>query len=358
MEAALAEGSRELGPDALIVESRRSPAEWRHLGECEVVLASMPSSGAGAAAREPPPAAGDRLAQEVAELRRQIDGMRRSLSRPAVAASQWLAPTSESAAIFNALVAADVEMELAGEIAERVAARLGARGAGPEQARRIAREEIESRFSVDASLGKEGAQSRVVAVVGPPGAGKTTTLVKLAVRYGLTARRPVVLVSADHHRIAAADQLRVFAGILGVAYESVESPAALGQVLELHLEKALILIDTPGLAAAEMDHGADLAAFLGSRADCDTHLVLPASMKSADITRAVDRFEVFRPAKLLFTRLDETASWGPILSEAARTQKPISFLSTGQQIPEHLEPATAGRLSDLLLPAAESRAAA
>jgi len=155
----------------------------------------------------------------------------------------------------------------------------------------------------------------------------------------------VVLVSADYHRIAAADQLRSFAGILGMAYESVESPAALAQVLRQHAGKELILIDTPGLAAAEMDQGQDLARFLAGRQECDTHLVLSASMKSADITRAVDRFQIFRPAKLLFTRLDETESWGLILSEAVRMAAPISFLATGQHIPEHLEPPTPSRLT-------------
>ncbi len=284
--------------------------------------------------------------------------MRRSLSRSAVAAPRWLAPSSTAVEIFSALVAAEVELELAQQIAEAVAARLGSAAADPAAARHAAEREIESRFSVDATLGRPGADCRVAALVGPPGSGKTTTLVKLAARWGLEARRPLLLVSADYHRIGAAEQLRSFAAILGMAYESVENPAALAQVLRQHGGKELILIDTPGLAAAEMDQGQDLARFLGGRADCDTHLVLSASMKSADITRAVDRFQVFQPAKLLFTRLDETESWGPILSEAARTRKPISYLATGQRIPEHLEAATEKRLTGQLFPAGESRAAA
>jgi len=75
-----------------------------------------------------------------------------------------------------------------------------------------------------------------------------------------------------------------------------------------------------------------------------------ASLKSADLTRAVERFEIFRPAKLLVTRLDETGSLGAVVSEAARTSKPLSFLSTGQQIPEDLEPATKQRVMDLVMP--------
>ncbi|HTT65331.1 MAG TPA: hypothetical protein VMG35_25960 [Bryobacteraceae bacterium] len=345
VEAALAEGSRELGADALLIESRKAPPESRHLGAYEVVLADNRSvRPAGGPAAEP-------VARELAALRRQLDGMRRSLSQTALAAPRWLAPSSQAAEIFNLLVAAELEPGLAREVAEGVAARLGAARVDAERAARAAAAEIESRFSVDARLGREDAAARMVALVGPPGSGKTTTLVKLAAVYGLAARRPALLVSADNRRIAAADQLRCFAAILGVGCETVETSTALAQTLEMHRGKGLILIDTPGFGAAEMSEAGDLAAYLSAHREIDTHLVLSASMKSADITRAVDRFEIFRPAKLLFTRLDETGALGPLVGEAARTQKPISFLAAGQNIPEDLEPAQKARVVKLVLPA-------
>jgi len=359
IEDALAAGGRELGPDALLVQSKKAPVEARHLGEYEVVLAlAAPPAAAGA----PPaqrPAAGVPVERELAELRRQIDGMRRSLTQTAVAAPRWLAPSSHTARIYTLLVEAEVAPALAGEIAEGVAAHLEP-AADFRQALARARAEIETRFSVDATLGCESAAGRIVALAGPPGAGKTTTLAKLAVTYGLAARRPVALISADHYRIAAAEQLRAYAAILGVSFDLAETPRALAQALQLHRGKELILIDTPGLAGGDMDQGADLAAFLRSRPDIDTHLVLSASMKSADITGAVERFEIFEPAKLLFTRLDETGTLGPVLNEAARTRRPVSFLTAGQQVPEHLEPAAKDRIIDLLLATgtAEARAAA
>ncbi len=357
VEDALAAGSRELGPEALLVQSRKAPPEARHLGAYEVVLALA----------SPPPALtvpGDAgaqpMAREFSELRRQLDAMRRSIARSTVAAPRWLAPSSMTAGIFTALIEAEVDLHLAEQIAEAVAARLGVSAVDTPAALAAAAAEIEGRFSVDATLGKKGASERLVALVGPPGAGKTTTLAKLAVTYGLAARRPVALISADHYRIGAADQLRAYAAILGVAFELAETPRALAQALELHHGKELILIDTPGLAADEMDQGADLADFLASRGDIDIHLILSASMKPADITHAVERFEIFRPAKLVFTRLDETGTLGPVLNEAARTQKPISFLTSGQQIPEHLEAATKSRIIGSLLGAGieEARAAA
>jgi flagellar biosynthesis protein FlhF len=360
VEAALAEGSRELGPEALIVQSRKAPPEAQHLGRYEVVLGVVEPRGKPAGSplivAGEPAAQSDPLAREMAQMRRQLDSMRRSLSRASSPVART--PSSATPEIFEALVDSETEMGLAQQIAEAVAARLGSGVSDRDLARRTAAEEIGSRFRVDATLGRSGAPNRIAAVVGPPGSGKTTTLVKLAVLYGLAARRPALLISADTYRIGAADQLRSFAAILGIGFELVETPRALDQALELHRAKELILIDTPGLAAAEMEVGASLAGYIAKHAEIDTHLVLSASMKSADITRAVDRFEVFRPAKLLFTRLDETCLLGPVLSEASRTGKPLSFFAAGQQIPEDLEPATKNRMADLVLSPEDHRARA
>jgi flagellar biosynthesis protein FlhF len=217
-------------------------------------------------------------------------------------------------------------------------------------------EELESRITAEPLLGRGEVRPRIVALVGPPGAGKTTTLVKLAVNYGVAARRPALLLSMDTYRVAAADQLRSYAAILGVGFQVLETVAALAQAIEEHRGKDLLLIDTPGFGFGDMDHAGALARFLAGRSDVDAQLVLSSSMKSADLTRVVDAFEVFRPQRLLFTRLDETGSFGPILNEAARTRKPLSFFGTGQRIPEDLETASRSRVSELVLAGHRSRA--
>jgi flagellar biosynthesis protein FlhF len=198
-------------------------------------------------------------------------------------------------------------------------------------------------------LGRGEAKPNIVALVGPPGCGKTTTLVKLAVNYGLASRRPVLLLSMDTYRVAAADQLRSYAAILGVGFHVLETVAALAQTIEENRGKELIFIDTPGFAFGDLDASADVAQFLASRQDIDTQLVLPSSMKGPDLTRIVDAFEIFRPQRLLFTKTDETNSFGPIVNESNRTGKPVSFLATGQRIPEDLETASAARLVDIIL---------
>jgi flagellar biosynthesis protein FlhF len=160
--------------------------------------------------------------------------------------------------------------------------------------------------------------------------------------------RPVHIISMDSYRVAASEQLRSYAAIMGVAFQALETTGALAQALEEHSNKDLVLIDTPGFGPRDFDAAEELARFLASRPDIDTHLVLTASMRSADLSRVVDRYEVFRPAKLLFAKLDETGTFGPILNQVVRTGKPVSFLAAGQQIPEDLEPATKERVLDLL----------
>ena len=99
-----------------------------------------------------------------------------------------------------------------------------------------------------------------------------------------------------------------------------------------------------------------MASFLSARADIDVHLVLPASMRAADMARAIDAYEMFHPAKLLFTRTDETETFGPILNQVVRTSKAVSFLSSGQQIPEDLHAPTPESLAGWILNKGTGRA--
>jgi flagellar biosynthesis protein FlhF len=173
--------------------------------------------------------------------------------------------------------------------------------------------------------------------------------VKLAVQYGLAARKTVQVLTTDTYRIAAAEELRSYAAILGIGYQVLETAGALAQAIDEHRQKDLILIDTPGLCRSEMEASEDLAKLLASHPGVDTHLVLPASMRAADLCRVSGQYSIFHPRKLLFTRMDETETFGPIVSSSIRMGLPVSFFSRGQRIPEDLEAATPDLLLDLVL---------
>lgn len=342
VEAAMALARQELGPDAMLVQSRKATAETRYLGEYEVVFAVAPQPAEGAPSDGENRAAPSRdemvarLSADIAHLKKQIETLAGAVAHPRPGTSAKAVDAGVSR-ILAALIEADMNRSVAGEIAS-----------GVDDAPESIDPALLDFIHVDATVGRPDAERTIVALVGPPGAGKTTTLVKLATIYGMAARRPARIISTDVFRIAATEQLRSYAAILGVGFECVETGFALAQALEEGSPRQLILIDTPGLAGSDLDDAADIAEFLSSHPEIDVHLVLPASMRIADMERASERYTRFRPNKIIFTKLDETGSHGPLVSLPRTTGKPVSFLSGGQQIPEDLEPATRGRIAELV----------
>jgi flagellar biosynthesis protein FlhF len=347
--AAIEQARTELGPDALLLSTREAPPEARHLGRYEAVFGSAPERGVPAASAPAAPAGVD-------ELRRGLEELRSMVTRLASPASASGYARPQIPLVERMLVDAGVPADMARDIDEVIRQRLSKRAVleiarvrnsaehDEETLLREVLQEICNRFEVSPKIGS------TVAFVGPPGAGKTTTLVKLAITHGLSAGRPVRLISADTQRVGGAEQLRSYAAILGAPFQAVEGTAALAQAVDSAPSKALVLIDTPGYSPAMLQElGRDLAAFLSRRQDIDTHLILTAPTRCEDLAAAAGRFAAFGPAKLLFTHLDETSSYASVFCEAARERRPLSFLGNGQSIPEDLKPADKNLIAESLV---------
>jgi len=190
---------------------------------------------------------------------------------------------------------------------------------------------------------------RVVVFVGPTGVGKTTSLVKLAAWLALEKRKRVVMMTLDGYRIGAVEQLRTYAGLMGIPFRFVKRVPELGKAIAEDSQRDYILIDTTGRGPREMDAMADLAAFLRESDQMERHLVLSATTKNSDLDVLVDRFEICQPDHLLFTKLDESIALGPILNQLVSSRKSLSYYTDGQRVPEDLHTAAGERLINLVL---------
>jgi len=292
----------------------------------------------------------EKLGAELEQLRQMFERQQEGRT-PLPPPSRELLSDPQLARLYRGLSDNAVEPWLAAEL---VAGLRQAAGQGAEGGRLTAllAREIRGRFQTNSELGRSGAARAVVALVGPSGVGKTTAVAKLAFRCGLLRRRRVRLFSVDQLRIGAVEPLQAFAELMNTPLQVVDEFDKLGAALSAAGPQdghELLLIDTPGYGRREWDRARRTAAALAALGDVDVHLVLDLRTKAEDLRRTVETFGVFRPAKLLFTRLDETTTFGTMLNETVRTGLPVSFVSVGQRVPEDIVPAGEPELLRLLL---------
>ncbi len=190
---------------------------------------------------------------------------------------------------------------------------------------------------------------RTIAFVGPTGVGKTTTLAKIAATMTLRDEIRVGLVTADTYRIAAVDQLRTYADILGVQLEVASGPVEMRAALERCRDLDAVLIDTPGRSQNDADRIADLRALIDAARPHETHLVLSGTAAERVLLREAEAFSTLGPDRVVLTKLDEAVTFGMLVSVVRRIGRRISWVTTGQEVPTDVERATSERLANLML---------
>lgn len=188
-----------------------------------------------------------------------------------------------------------------------------------------------------------------IAMIGPTGVGKTTTVAKLAAAYKLRHAKRVGLVTTDTYRIAAVDQLRTYANIIGVPLKVAMTPAEMSQACDSLSACDVILLDTAGRSQNDTERLGELRLFLQAAKPDQTHLLLSSTSSQRVLVEAAQRFGTLGPNRVVFTKLDEAVNYGVLLDVARRMELAVSYVTTGQEVPDHIEVARSDRMARLVL---------
>lgn len=191
--------------------------------------------------------------------------------------------------------------------------------------------------------------TRIAHFVGPTGVGKTTTIAKLAAEQVLKHRRKVGFITSDTYRIAAVEQLKTYATILNVPLEVVFSPLDLNKALESLKDCDLIFMDTAGRNFRNEMYVSELNALLQSGGKSETFLVLSLTTKYKDMKAITHNFSKFKLDKVLFTKKDETDSYGAVVNLIRDFGLQTSYIANGQSVPDDIEELNERQLVDWIL---------
>lgn len=192
-------------------------------------------------------------------------------------------------------------------------------------------------------------ECRVVALCGATGVGKTTNLAKLAAHFAVRERARVALITADTYRVAAAEQLKVYANIIGLPMKVVHNERDMEEALREFGSHDLVLIDTAGGSQFNLEQINELKNCLRTAQPHETMLVMSASTPLDDMRNIVANFRCCAPTSVLFTKIDETRQYGAMLSVLAESGLPMSYLSTGQNVPDDICLASPAIMANLIL---------
>lgn len=196
------------------------------------------------------------------------------------------------------------------------------------------------KFGQPGSINLAGKKPKIIFFIGPTGVGKTTTIAKIASRYKVEEGMKVAFLTADTYRIAATEQLRVYANILDAPMSVIYTVEEMNAAIERLGDYELIFVDTAGFShknEAQCEDMRRLLAGLDESYDKETYLVLSATTKYSDLVQITDVYREIADYKLIFTKLDETSTYGNILNVKLHSGALLSYMTTGQNVPDDIE---------------------
>ncbi len=250
--------------------------------------------------------------------------------------------------IYEDLVMQDVDKDIAYRLLENLSFELGADAEKipVDRLKRILKIKLREKvkiFEENQSLRKP----KLIAFIGPTGVGKTTTLAKIAAKYSLIQKKKTAIFTLDTYRVAASEQLKIYGKILKTPVVVLDNKKEFLNKLTHFEDYDYILIDTAGRSHRDSFHIKKLKEIL--KGSIDIHLTVSATTKNKDLDDIIARFSIMPYSSIIFTKLDESSTFGNILTKAIETGKPLSYFTTGQRVPEDIEKASVDRLVDIIL---------
>lgn len=302
------------------------------------------------------------MSEELAAIKRMVGCVLRSSRQSALMTAReaertTLADGTMPDALFQhylRLLESEVAAEIADEVVGAVRDELNpAELADNVIVRQAVVQRLAAMIPADADVppptrGRDG-RPLTIALVGPTGVGKTTTVAKLAAAYKLRHGKRVGLVTSDTYRIAAVDQLRTYADIIGLPLKVALSTADMSAACEALSGCDVVLIDTAGRSPNDSDRLSELRQFIEAARPHQTHLVLSSASSETVMLAAARKFAQVFPDRLIFTKLDEAVNFGVLVTTARKVALKLSYVTTGQEVPDHIEPGRPDRLARLVL---------
>lgn len=367
MRQALEQIRRELGPDAAVLHSRELNGgllgRWVFGRQVEVsasagvnVPSRLPASLQEASAIQPAHLDVDYRSQYRADFRHQVSdqldelqAMVEKLCQRSAATPQHDLPESMFH-VFTDMIEADVEEPIARALVDRVRANsVSQELSDPLLVKSRVAQLLEDEIQVTGPIATVDGKCRVVALVGPTGVGKTTTIAKLAANLRLREKRRVGLITVDTYRVAAVEQLRTYADIIDLPMEVVATPREMRQAVARMADLDLVLMDTAGRSPRDEVKIQELKSLLGEANPDDVHLVLSATAGAKSLAATAERFAEVGTTALLLSKLDETTSFGHLISLVRQCRLPVSYLTDGQNVPDDIQVAQCRRLATMML---------